>query len=271
MQNKLFTVLIFLFFSISSVKACSVLYYVDNNTGKIYIANNEDYWYDTEAYIQIEPRSKKALARLWYGWKDFAQGGINEAGLFFDGAVTPEQEIPKTFKKIKGNLGDAILASCNTVEEAIAYIEQRQIGLTNSHIMFGDASGNAVVIEWVNGEQKIITIEDNHLIMTNFLLTDTSQGSHPCPRYNAIQKEIERIEKEQASIDLLTIGNTVARAVQVPRQNPEGKTGGTLYTSFINITDMEFVLVFKIDNTKITRLDLKSEFEKTKKRKIELE
>lgn len=250
--------------------ACSVLYYVDKATGKIYVANNEDYWYNTETYIQIEPRSKKSLARLWYGWKDFAQGGVNEAGLFFDGAVTPEQEIPKTFKKIKGNLGDAILASCKTVEEAIAYIEQRKIGLPNAHIMFGDATGNAVVIEWVNGEQKIVKIEDNRLIMTNFLLADTSKGSHPCYRYDAIQKEIKRFEKEEKPLDLKTIGNTMARAVQVPQQDKEGKTGGTLYTSFINITDMEFVLVYKMDNKKITRLDLKSEFKKTKKRKIKL-
>lgn len=247
------------------------MYYIDKDTGKIYVANNEDYWYDTETYIQIEPRSKKSLARLWYGWKDFAQGGVNEVGLFFDGAVTPEQEIPDTFKKIKGNLGDDILASCKTVEEAIAYIEQRKIGLKNAHMMFGDANGKAVVIEWVNGEQKIIEIKDNRLIMTNFLLADTTQENHTCPRYNAIEKEIGRIEKEKKTIDIKTIGNTMARAVQVPQQDKEGRTGGTLYTSVINITDMQFVLVYKMDNKKITILDLNSEFEKRKKRKIKLD
>jgi len=123
----------------------------------------------------------------------------------------------------------------------------------------------------VNGAQNVIMIEDNRLLMTNFLLTDTTQGGHPCPRYDAIQQEIDRLENEQSAIDLLTVGNIVARAVQVPRQDQGGKTAGTLYTSFINITDMEFVLVYKLDNAKITRLDLKSEFNKTKKRKIVLE
>lgn len=66
-----------------SAEACSVLYYVDPHTGKIYVANNEDYWYDVDSYIQIVPGSRNKLARLWYGWDDFAQGGINEAGLFF--------------------------------------------------------------------------------------------------------------------------------------------------------------------------------------------
>ncbi|WP_171037055.1 carcinine hydrolase/isopenicillin-N N-acyltransferase family protein [Maribacter algarum] len=270
MQRKTFALFFFLFISIYTAKACAVLYYVDSASGKIYVANNEDYWYDTKAYIQIEPKSKQGLARLWYGWKDFAQGGVNEAGLFFDGAVTPEQKIPKTFKKIKGNLGDDILANCTTVDEAIAYLEKRKIGLKNAHMMFGDATGNAAVIEWVDGQQKIIKIANNRLIMTNFLLADSNKAGHSCPRYDAIQKEIERFEKEETSIDLLTIGNTMARAVQVPQQNKDGKTGGTLYTSFINITDMEFVLVYKLDNTKITKLVLKSEFQKSKKRKIEL-
>ena len=86
------TIIFFILFGLlwsHESKACSVLYYVDANTGKIYVVNNEDYWYDVEAYIQIVPGKGNKLARLWYGWDDFAQGGINEAGLFFDGAVTP--------------------------------------------------------------------------------------------------------------------------------------------------------------------------------------
>ena len=101
-------------------QACSVLYYLDHQSGKIFVANNEDYWYDVEAYIQIFPASGKKLARLWYGWKNFAQGGINEAGLFFDGAVTPEQVVPEGGHGPRGNLGDHLLARCRTVEDALA-------------------------------------------------------------------------------------------------------------------------------------------------------
>ena len=31
-------------FFTSEIKACSVVYYVDQHSGKIYVANNEDYW-----------------------------------------------------------------------------------------------------------------------------------------------------------------------------------------------------------------------------------
>lgn len=65
---------------------------MDSTTGKVYFVNNEDYWLDVNAYIQIESKSKTKLASLWYGWDKFAQRGINEAGWVFDAAVTPEQE-----------------------------------------------------------------------------------------------------------------------------------------------------------------------------------
>ncbi|MEM9673629.1 MAG: hypothetical protein AAF992_13640 [Bacteroidota bacterium] len=127
--------------------ACSVLYYIDNTSGKIYVVNNEDYWYDVKSYIQIEPSKKGDLARLWYGWDDFAQGGVNEAGLFFDGAVVPTGSEVEDYKPAKYNLGNRILASCKTVDEALAYLEKEKIAYPDSHLMFGDSSGNAVVIE----------------------------------------------------------------------------------------------------------------------------
>lgn len=267
-QRLLFFLAILLFSVVSH--ACSVVYYIDSVTGKIYVANNEDYWYDVDAYIQIVPKSKGELARLWYGWDDFAQGGINESGLFFDGAVTPEQPKIKGSKKIKGNLGDEILASCKTVQEAIAFIEKRKIALSDAHIMFGDATGNAVVVEWLDGERKIVPITNNRLVMTNFLLADPSKGNHPCPRYNAIQKNLEALEKTKDSISFLKVANTVGSAVQTPAVDKKGRTGGTLYSTFINISDMELILVYKLDNKKLSKLNLQSEFKKAMGRKIEL-
>ena len=250
--------------------ACSVLYYVDKHTGKIYVVNNEDYWYDVEACIQINPGSRNKLARLWYGWDDFAQGGINEAGLFFDGAVSPEQEIPGGSRGPKGNLGDDILARCRTVDEALDFLEKKEIALGNAHMIIGDSTGNAVVVEWLDGQRKIVSIENKRLIMTNFLLSDPSRGNYPCPRYQSIEERLNQMETSGQAIDLRSVGNAMAAAVQVPRAIEDERVGGTLYSSFINITDMEFILVYKLDNSKITRLDLKEEFRGGDRKRIEL-
>jgi choloylglycine hydrolase len=250
--------------------ACSVLYYVDHHSGKIFVANNEDYWYDAEAYIQIFPASGKKLARLWYGWDNFAQGGINEAGFFFDGAVTPEQVVPEGTHAPRGNLGDLLLARCRNVEEALALLDKKDIALNNAHMMLGDASGNAVVVEWMDGQQRLIPIRDNHLIMTNFLLSDPARDPHPCPRYQAIEKQVIKLKEVNRPVDMKDVGNALAVAAQTPRKMDEDRVGGTLYSSFMNITDMKFVLVHKLDNSRIIRLDLNEVFEGDKKKRIDL-
>lgn len=256
---------------LTSGYACSVIYFVDKDTGKIYVANNEDYWYDVKAYIRILPKSRDKLARLWYGWDNFAQGGINEAGLFFDGAVSPKQRIPEGYGSPNGNLGDDILSKCKTVDEAIVYLEDRKIALDNAHIMFGDRFGNAKIVEWVNGERKIVSIDNNRLVMTNFNLSDTPYDKISCPRYKAIDKELDRLGSINDSLGLKEIGNAVAKAVQIPSKDENGREAGTLYSTFINITDMEFVLVYKIDNSKIRKLNLQDEFKIGKKKKIPLD
>ncbi len=270
-MNKTYSLLIlFFFFGLKNLTACSILYFIDSNTGKIYAVNNEDYWYNVKPYIQILPKDKKGLARLWYGWDNFAQGGINEEGLYFDGASTPEQSIPKGYGKPTTNLGDDILAKCTNVTEAVTYIENKKIALKNGHILIGDKTGNAVVIEWVKGIKNIVTIKNNTLMVTNFLLSDTTAGNYPCYRYGAMEEAITKLQKSEDSITLKEVGNVVAKAVQFKSKNEKGKEGGTLYSTFINITDMNFILIYKVDNSKITKLDLKAEFLNKKKKRIKL-
>lgn len=268
---KLFLSIFFGIFLIPNISlACSVLYYVDSETGKIYIVNNEDYWYDVEACIQIEPKSKNKFARLWYGWDNFAQGGVNENGLFFDAAITPEQEKITGYGNPNNNLGDNILAHCSTVDEALSFLEKEKIALNKSHMMFGDKSGKAVVVEWVDGERKLHWIVGNKLIATNYLLSKPEAGNYPCYRFESIEKRIAELEESGEEINLLKVGNTFGQAGQMPSELGKGRVGGTVYTSFIDIMDNKFFLSYKLSNENVIKLDLNIEFSNTKKRKIEL-
>jgi len=256
----------------TELRACSILYYVDPSSAKIYVANNEDYWYDVKAYIKIEPASKKEFARLWYGWDNFAQGGINEHGLFFDAAVTPKQEIPAGFSHPDGrNVGDEILAFCRTVEDAVGYLEKEKIAVSAGHLMLGDGKGNAVVLEWVKGEKRVVKMSGNYLIATNFLLSETDPEKIQCPRYRSMDERAGKLSASGEKADLRGIGNIIGGAVQVPAEDESGRVGGTLYSSFIDITEMQFVLVPRLDNTKVLQLDLQEEFGKGKRRKIKLQ
>ncbi|MBC8034932.1 MAG: penicillin acylase [Chitinophagaceae bacterium] len=261
-MNRTLLFSLFLFCCYYSSSACSILLYVDPTTGKVYAVNNEDYWLDEKAYLKIIPAGNQQLARLWYGWDNFAQGGINAAGLFFDGAATPTQPLAKGYHLPKNNLGDAILANCKNVDEALDYLEKEKIALTTGHMLFGDGNGNGVVVEWINGEKRITTRKDNYLMMTNYLINDTTAGNYPCQRHIAMLKQIEHIEQNSELVDLKTIGGVLAHAVQIPVKNSKGRKSGTLYSSFFDITDMRMTLVYQLDNSRKITLDLKQEFEK---------
>jgi choloylglycine hydrolase len=261
--------------SLFSIKAnaCSMFYYIDSKTGKIYFVNNEDYWYNVKPYIQIVPSSKGELGRIWYGWKNFGQGGVNEKGLVIDGAVTPEQKIPAGYSSPKGNITDKILAKCSTVDEAVHYLEEKKVALKNGHLLLGDKKGNAVIVEWINGVKQIVKIKNNRLVATNFNLSDPNQTEMSCWRYPIIMKGLDELDAKDSkdTIDLKAVGNVIAKAVQVPQKDSSSKVGGTLYSTFIDLTEMKFVLVYKLDNSKIQKLDLLKELQTGKKRKIKLE
>ena len=250
-----------------------MFYYKDSKTGKIYFVNNEDYFYDIKPYIQIIPGSKDELGRIWYGWKDFGQGGVNEKGLVLDGAVTPTEKTPPGYSdQHKGNITDEILAKCATVDQAVEYLEINKIALKNTHLFFGDKNGKAIIVEWVNGFKHLVEIKKNRLVATNFNLSNTSQSDITCWRYKAIQKGLDELDakNENEPIDLKAVGNVIAKAVQMPQKDSTGKVGGTLYSSFIDLTEMELVIVFKLDNSRIEKLNIINELKKGKNRKIEL-
>ena len=89
---------------------------------------------------------------------------------------------------------------------------------------------------------QILPIKNNRLIMTNFLLADPSGGNHPCLRYRAIEKYLDGLEESDQPVDLRAVSNAVATAVQV----------------------------YQLDNSKITRLDLREVFTEGKKKRINL-
>ncbi|RAV98966.1 carcinine hydrolase/isopenicillin-N N-acyltransferase family protein [Pseudochryseolinea flava] len=263
-MNRVFFVFVICCLLTADLKACSVVYYRDA-VGKIYVANNEDYWYDTNAKLYVIPGTNKKNARLWYGWDGFAQGGVNAQGLFFDGAVTPDGGIPSGYGAPKGNLGDDILATCASVDEAVTFLETKKIALRNGHMMFGDRHGNAVVVEWVDSRRVLNYIAGNKLIMTNFLLADPTRGNYPCMRYYAIHEKLSMLDKDTTAIGLGRFGNAISPAVQQPQTDASGRVGGTLYSTFINITDMEFVIVYKLEGKQVLKLNLNEQFRQRKR------
>ncbi len=84
---KKILVLVLLFLYISELFACTILSGTDLN-GHTWICNNEDESFSFKNYINVFPRdggSKNGYVTLTYGSPGGKiEGGLNEAGLFFD-------------------------------------------------------------------------------------------------------------------------------------------------------------------------------------------
>ena len=149
-------------------------------------------------------------------------------------------------------------------------METEKFAVNQSHFLIGDATGRAVIVEWIAGKQHIIERDGNSLVATNFLINAPEEGNYPCPRYNAIESGVAALEASGTEVTLKSIGQTVAGAVQVAQDWDQGRMGGTLYTGFFDITDLKMVLVPRLDNSKAIHLNLKELFTKNKKQRINL-
>jgi choloylglycine hydrolase len=104
--------------------ALAVVLAMDGDT--VLAANNEDFYMDVDPKVWVTPPNSDEHGRVCLGFQSdkqdpFAQGGMNDKGLFFDVAVTPEGNTTriKDKKKTPRNLGDRMLAECATVVEAL--------------------------------------------------------------------------------------------------------------------------------------------------------
>ena len=81
---------------------------------------------------------------------------------------------------------------------------------------------------------------------------------------------VQNNSNNNANNDLLKIGNTFGQAVQPARELENGRIGGTVYTTFMDITENKFFLSYKLSDENVVKLDLTKEFAKSKRQKIEL-
>jgi choloylglycine hydrolase len=138
-------------------------------------------------------------------------------------------------------------------------------------MMLGDGEGNAVVVEWVDGEIRVLKMSGNYMIATNFLLSETNEDEIQCPRYRSMDERARQLIAKGEEADLRSVGNIIGGAVQVAREDESGRLGGTLYSTFMDISEMQMILVPRLDNDQLIRLDLKEEFGKGRRRQIRLQ
>lgn len=239
--------LIFVAIVLANTPAYPCLIFVLTKDNHVLVGNHED-WTARDARLRFIPASPNKLAVAVFDFESegFIQGGVNEAGLFFDATATPF--VPLDFagkEKFEGrDMWLTLLQKCRTVGEAVAFVERYQVPeLERVHLLFADKTGQSVIIGAYEGKLTYTWKTQPHQVLTNFNIVDPEYGGEqPCPRY--------------ATANAL-LGKGVD-PMDVLRQTTQGEL--TVYTTLIDLTDGVVNVGYLADFSRMASFSLQKEW-----------
>jgi choloylglycine hydrolase len=218
-------VVVFVLIANSPTLACTVFFASD---GRVALAGSNEDWADPNTQVWFVPATKDNYGIVYFGFgngeyppggvprhklkipeegitrinpKDlygFPQGGMNEKGLFFDGASTEviKPGPARGKKEYDGRLEDLILRNCATVGEVLKLLETYAFNLVQGQWMFADKTGDSVIIE---AGEVIVRKRGAYQVMTNFLQSRIEPANVACPRYKLVSRSLA--ERNDLSVD----------------------------------------------------------------------
>ncbi|NIJ54583.1 hypothetical protein [Dyadobacter arcticus] len=225
--------------------------------GKTYLGNNEDSW-RTGSRINFVNAPVGKLGALYVSYSDlFPQGGMNEAGLAFDGLTIYKEKIKvDSSKKTVTNFSQfvtEIMQTCKTVEEVEQFaIQYNRHIISNGQLFFADKSGHYLVME----PDTLILGNDDKYIIANFCPSVTPEKERlDWTRY---RRGREFINTHQSD----TTANYCLALVDTMHECREKMGDGTMYSSIADLQNGDFRLYFYHDYTKEVTFNLASELAK---------
>jgi hypothetical protein len=127
--------------------------------------------------------------------------GMNEHGLTIALMAVPKAQAPSDPHKVSIIFPAAIrlmLDKARSVDEAISLLDAYNItfiGLYQQHLLIADAHGNSAVVEFVNGEIKVIRSKQPWQVSTNFVLSGNMESPRSlCSRYDTVDRTLEQAQ-----------------------------------------------------------------------------
>ncbi len=247
---------LFLLITSLSSFACSMCKVTIN--GRTYLGNNEDSW-RMGSRIWFENGHNGKLGSVYVGYgNNFPQGGMNEAGLAFDGLTTyPKPVKPGPAKKSILNPLDfvkEIMQTCKTVEDVRRYAIQynRQQSFNNGEYLFADRYGNYLVME----SDTILIGNDDKYIIANF-----------CPSITPDNEKLKWDRYKRGSLFLSnhlndTSENYCLALVDTMHECRKKLGDGTMYSFVADLQQGSFTLYFYHDYKHQVKFNLKEELAK---------
>lgn len=248
LKNRVHWTVLLLLFTLP-VLSCTVVIAWDGE--RVIVGNNED-WFDLNAKYWYEPATKDGpYDSVFFGFKKdgkFAQGGMNEAGLFFDGLYIDKVDIKKETrlgrKAAPTHVFKKMLHKAATVEEALEFLSQFFIPfIKRAQIVIADSNGDYAVIN-VNGVTRRKLTKEQYVVIQNFPAEGDTPSREESPDY---YEACEILESSNPSVEL------VARALDATHQRQKVKS---IYSNVFDLSARKIYNYYLYDFGKAHIIDL---------------
>lgn len=253
---------------------CTVFFAFD---GKVALAASNEDWADPNTQIWFVPATKGNYGIVYFGFGrgeyppggvsrhklkipdagitkinpedlyGLPQGGMNEKGLFFDGASTDviPASLPSGKKAFDGRLEDLILRQCATVDEVLKILETSAFALIQGQWMFADKTGDSVIIE---AGDVVVRKRGNYQVMTNFHQSRVEPAKVTCPRYKLVSQSLAG--NGDVSLDHF---RSLLKSTSQPF---------TIYSTIFDLTNGDVYVHQRRDYDRTVKINLKQELAK---------
>lgn len=175
-----------------TLAACSVVSIVKD--GKVFVGHNNDNTFKLNMLLHVTPNRDGFFGRVCVsmetqpGWVPMGMKCVNEKGLAITHANVPHSETPYNPDKpqFQHNFLEKIVAECASVKQAVAMVRAYSLPPgphgAHVHLLLADPTGDSAILEWVEGEVKVIRRSGPTQIMTNTLISKPSSTEGPNSR-----------------------------------------------------------------------------------------
>jgi len=238
----------------AEISACSM--FKITSGGKTMVGNNEDSW-STTAKLWFEQGIAGKMGAMYVGnHLGTPQGGMNEAGLAFDGftiAMRPMKKLAGRSIDDAGAFLKKVMQQCHTVDEVYALYSQYDYCMfPNGMLLYIDRTGKYLVVE----PDTMIMGSDSAYILSNF-----------CPSVTPGPAAV-KIKRYHRGLDLLRSGGENSsldyclHMMDTMHECRPHLGDGTLYTNIYDLAERKMYLYFYHDYSKALIYDLDVELRK---------
>nr|WP_294859063.1 hypothetical protein [uncultured Fluviicola sp.] len=236
--------LVTLLLTVTNGFGCTIFSAKDKN-GQVWAGNNEDYFFTFKNLINIVPPKTDCFGYVYLTYNrasESMQGGVNEAGLFFDFNAVPytkrkkESSTKEHFPGGDEKMFEYMMEHLTTVQEVMDLYKKYEVwSIEYAQLHLADKHGNLGIIV---ADSMWIT-KDNYLASTNYNLCHADHDGDDCFRMPIAER---LLKNNEPSLDLFTqICDSTHQYYY---------TGvGTIYSNIHNLTTGEVWFYFGQDYT----------------------